>query len=211
LHELLEIPVEKIEVIPHGVDDSFTPGPTQPLPQALRGRKFLLFVGDPIAEPRKNFALLYEAFRRVWPAGEGPVLAVAGPHAPELPGIIHLGNLGDDLIVNSDGVLRACYRGALALAMASYHETFGMPMLEAMACGTPVVASSSSALPEIAGTAALYAPPHDAGAWAAALRRITEDTVLRERLIADGFQRARMFSWETSVTRHLQVFRTVAG
>jgi alpha-1,3-rhamnosyl/mannosyltransferase len=211
LHELLNIPLEKIAVIPHGVDGSFTPGSPHPLPEELRGREFLLFVGDPIAEPRKNFALLYDAYRRAWPAGNGPVLAVAGPQAPDLPGVIHLGVLGDDLVGNADSVLRACYRGAVALLLASYHETFGMPMLEAMACGTPVVASSSSALPEIAGKAALYAPPHDAYAWAAALQRIVEDSALRKRLTVNGLQRAGAFSWDESVRQHLRVFRAVAG
>lgn len=211
LRELLEIPPEKIAVIPHGVDGSFTPGSAEPLPEQLRGREFLLFVGDPIAEPRKNFTLLYDAYRCAWPARDGPVLAVAGPRAPELPGVVHLGALGDDLVANGHGALRACYRGAIALVMPSYHETFGMPMLEAMACATPVIASSSSALPEIAGDAALYAPPHDAEAWAAALRRIVDDAALRERLGVAGSQRARSFSWDESVTQHLRVFRTVGS
>ena len=116
----------------------------------------------------------------------------------ELPGVIHAGNLGDDLIAGGGESLRACYRGALALALASYHETFGMPMLEAMACGTPVVASRASALPEIGGDAALYAPPDDADAWAAALRRIVDDAPLRERLREAGLERAKRFKWDES-------------
>jgi glycosyltransferase involved in cell wall biosynthesis len=210
LHELLEIPLEKISVIYHGVDASFAPGVPQPLPHALQMRRFLLFVGDPIAEPRKNFALLYEAYRRAWPADDAPALAVAGPRAPQLPGVIHLGSLGDDIVADGNHVLRACYRGALALTLASYHETFGMPMLEAMACGTPVVASRASALPEIAGEAVLYAPPGDVAAWTAALRRIVDDVPLRERLSAAGLQRAQQFSWDESVRRHLEVFWAAA-
>ena len=211
LHALLQIPDEKIEVIPHGVDLSFTPGPPEPLPPILRAQRFLLFVGDPIAEPRKNFPLLYEAYRRAWPSGEAPAFVVAGPRAPELPGVIHVGNLGDDLVAGGSETLRACYRGALALALASYHETFGMPMLEAMACGTPVVASHASSLPEIGGEAALYAPPDDAGAWASALRCVVEDPDLRERLRAAGLERVKQFSWDTSAERHLALFRAVAG
>jgi glycosyltransferase involved in cell wall biosynthesis len=209
LHELLGIPDERITVIEHGVDASFTPGIAEPLPPALKARSFLLFVGDPIGEPRKNFTLLYEAYRRAWPEG-GPALAIAGPRAPQLAGVIWIGNQGDDLIAGRDEVLRACYRGALALTLASYHETFGMPMLEAMACGTPVVASRAGALAEIAGDAALYAPPDDADAWAAALRRVADDTRLREELRARGLERARRFSWDESVRRHVELFRTIA-
>ncbi len=210
VHELLGVPLERIEVIEHGVDASFAPGAVQPLPPALSGLPFLLFVGDPIGEPRKNFPLLYEAYRRAWPDGSGPALAVAGPRAPELPGVVHAGNLGDDLIAGRDETLRACYRGAIALTLASYHETFGMPMLEAMACGTPVVASKASSLPEIGGDAPLYAPADDAGAWAEALRRVTDDAPLRERLRNAGLERVKRFSWDESARRHLALFREVA-
>ena len=210
VHQWLDVPLERIAVIPHGVDESFSPGPAAPLPSVLNDRRFLLFVGDPVGEPRKNFALLYEAYRRAWPHGDGPVLAVAGPRAPELPDVVHAGNLGDDLIAGRDESLRACYRGAVALALASYHETFGMPMLEAMACGTPVIASRGSSLPEIGGDAALYAPPDDADAWAGALRRVVNDAALRERLSAAGLERAKRFSWDDSARRHLAVFAEAA-
>jgi glycosyltransferase involved in cell wall biosynthesis len=84
-------------------------------------------------------------------------------------------------------------------------------MLEAMACGTPVVASRASALPEIAGDAALYAPSDDADAWAAALQRVVGDAPLRERLRAEGFRRAQLFSWDESARQHLTLFQSVAG
>ncbi|MGC1379691.1 MAG: glycosyltransferase, partial [Candidatus Baltobacteraceae bacterium] len=108
LHEMLDIPLERIVAIPHGVEPSFSPGVARPLPDALTDLNFLLFVGDPIGEPRKNFALLYEAYRRAWPAGDAPKLVVAGPRAPELPGVIHVGNLGDDLTPGGAEPLRAC-------------------------------------------------------------------------------------------------------
>jgi glycosyltransferase involved in cell wall biosynthesis len=211
LEALLSIPRERIDVIPHGVDESFVPGPADPLPEALRDRRYLLFVGDPVAEPRKNFAMLYEAYRRAWPQHDGPALAVAGPHAPQLSGVIGVGNLGDDLIAGRNEPLRACYRGAIALTLASYHETFGMPMLEAMACGTPVIASRAGSLPEVGGDAPLYALPDDADAWAAALRSVSNDAALRERLRVAGLERAKRFSWEESAGRHLALFRATAA
>ncbi|MGA9418059.1 MAG: glycosyltransferase family 1 protein [Candidatus Cybelea sp.] len=209
VHSLLNVPLERIDVVPHGVDASFEPGKAEPLPPQLSGRPFLFFVGDPIGEPRKNFPLLYEAFRRAWPRGDGPLLAIAGPRSPQLPGVIHAGNLGDDLTAGRQESLRACYRGALALALASYHETFGMPMLEAMACGTPVVASRASVLPEVGGDAALYVPPDDADAWAGALRRIVDDDALRDRLRDAGVRQAKRFDWERSVEQHVAIFHAV--
>jgi glycosyltransferase involved in cell wall biosynthesis len=211
VHELLAVPLERIEIIPHGVEPAFSPGEPQPLPPALQGQRYLLFIGDPIGEPRKNFDLLYEGYRAAWSGGDAPLLAVAGPRAPQLPGVQHIGNLGDDLIAGGSEALRACYRGATALAMASYHETFGMPMLEAMACGTPVVASHASSLPEVGGDAALYAPPDDAAAWAAALRRIVSDDDLRARLRAAGLQRAEQFSWDRSAQQHAALFHSLVA
>ncbi|HEY6326490.1 MAG TPA: glycosyltransferase, partial [Candidatus Cybelea sp.] len=114
VHQLLGVSLERIAVIHHGVDAEFTRGVAEPLPVALRDRPFLLFVGDPVAEPRKNFPLLYDAYRRAWPLDGAPALAVVGPRAPELPGIVHVGNLADDLAgVSGEHALRACYRGAL--------------------------------------------------------------------------------------------------
>ena len=209
LETWLAIPRERIAVIPHGVDPNFSPGEAQPLPAGLVAGGYFLFVGDPVAEPRKNFPLLYEGYRQAWPGGDGPALAVAGPRAPSLPGVVALGNLGDDLVAGAGGSLRACYRGALALTLPSYHETFGMPMLEAMASGTPVLASRASSLPEVGGDAPVYLPSDDAGAWAAALCRIAGDADLRATLRAAGIERAAHFDWETSARSHLDLFRSL--
>ena len=211
LHDALAIERERIDVIYHGVEPSFTPGPVDALPAGLAHGSYLLFVGDPIAEPRKNFAMLYDAFRRAWPNGDGPRLVVAGPRAPELPGVVAAGEVGDDLLDTKNTRMRSLYRGAAALALASYHETFGMPLIEAMACGTPVIASQASCLPEIAGEAALYAPPDDAGAWSEALRRVTEDTALRVQLRDAGIARAKHFNWDASAQAHMQLFHSLSA
>ena len=213
LCDVFSLPRDRVEVIYHGVEPSFAPGRAQPIPEQLRERRYLLFVGDPIAEPRKNFALLYDAYRRAWSDdAAAPLLVVAGKRAPDLPGVVHAGNLGDDLTAGSaDAGLRALYRGAVALALASYHETFGMPMLEAMACGTPVVASRAGSLPEIGGDAALYAPPDDASAWADALGRVARDAGLRDRLRVAGLDRATHFSWDASASAHVALFSDLAA
>ncbi len=209
IHAIFGVPRNRIDVIYHGVDPSFTPG--EMLPHApLRAGEYFLFVGDPEAEPRKNFSLLYEAYRLAWPQLDGPPLAVAGARAPQLEGVVHAGHFAEDLGAQGNGGLRNLYRGALALLLPSFHETFGMPMLEAMACGTPVVASAASCLPEIAGTAALFAPPHDAGAWSTALRRVASDGDERATLIARGLERASTFPWKRSAEQHLELFRRVA-
>ncbi|HTX59080.1 MAG TPA: glycosyltransferase family 1 protein [Verrucomicrobiae bacterium] len=200
---------EGVEVIYHGVEPSFSPGVAQGLPNGILPGKYLLFVGDPLGEPRKNFAMLYEALNRAWPDGNGPLLVVAGARAPELPRVRHAGNLGDDLHGSGNEAMRALYRGAIALAMASYHETFGMPAIEAMACGTPVVASAASCLPEIGGDAPLYAPPGDVPAWADALRRVVAEPALRDRLRVAGLERATHFDWETSAGRHAELFASL--
>lgn len=210
VHELLGVARDKLDVIPHGVDVSFSPGVAEPLPLPLQGRAYILFVGDPIAEPRKNFDLLYEAYRQAWPDGDGPLLAIVGPQAPQQAGVVHVGELGDDLAAEGNTALRACYRGARLLALASYHETFGMPMVEAMACGTPVVASRAGSLPEVGGDAALFLPPDDADAWAAGLRRVASDPMVRERLVLAGLARAAEFSWDESAERHFELFCEVA-
>ena len=211
IRDVLGVPQERIEVIYHGVEPSFSPGQAQPLPEGLTAQGYLLFVGDPIGEPRKNFALLYDAYRRAWPGTAGaPLLVVAGPRAPALDGVFHAGNLGDDLRERTNKTLRALYRGAIALALASYHETFGMPMVEAMACGTPVIASRASSLPEVGADAPLYVPPDDVPGWADALRRVAKDAALRGRLRIAGLDRATHFDWDESTERHLALFRNLA-
>lgn len=210
LHDVLQIPLDRIEVIPHGVEPSFAPGPAELLPPGVGTQRFLLFVGDPIAEPRKNFALLHDAYRRAWPNGDGPALVVAGSGAPDAPKIVAAGTLDDDLAAGKSERLRALYRGTLALALPSYHETFGMPMIEAMACGAPVLASHAGSLPEVGARAALYLPPHDAAAWAEALQRIVADAALRDRLRIAGLDRATHFNWDESAERHYALFRSLA-
>ncbi len=203
--DVFDIPDGSIDVIYHGVETFFTPGPAEDLPPQLQ-HPYLLFVGDPVAEPRKNFEILYQAYRSAFDPADAPLLVVAGPANPLRDRVYYAGLAAEDALGAGDVRLRALYRGALALCVPSYYETFGMPMTEAMACGTAVVASHASCLPEIAGDAALYASPHDVDAWVKALREIASDAGTRANLRSAGLERIRRYDWDESARRHAEVF-----
>ncbi|HEX9636572.1 MAG TPA: glycosyltransferase family 1 protein [Acidobacteriota bacterium] len=204
-----ELGPERIRVIPHGVDPALLEPPTAAELAAYRGarpelpERFILFVGT--LEPRKNVALLLRAYaglRRRHPA-IGLVLAGAagwGPR-PELPaGCVGLGYV-------APGQLRLLYHAALALALPSLDEGFGLPALEAMACGCPVVVSSAGALPEVVGAAGLVLDPHDAQGWSDALAALVESPARCAALSENGRARARGFSWERAAAATLALYR----
>jgi glycosyltransferase involved in cell wall biosynthesis len=181
---------EKVTVTPNGVDPSFTPG----------GERdgYLLFVGA--IQRRKDPLAALEAARSV-----GLPLVVAGPEKePALAQRLREG--GADLRgYVSKTELAELYRGAAALVLPSRFEGFGLPVLEAMACGTPVVAAPEPALREVAGDAAVYAEDGD---FAAAVRRALDE---RERLSAVGLERSRLFSWRETARLTADVYRRVLG
>jgi glycosyltransferase involved in cell wall biosynthesis len=192
------LPAQRITVIPLGYDaDHFTPGdPQGPSPQ----QPYLLHVGQ--AYPHKNLRRLLQAFAQVSPTNPELRLVLAGkPHPTETP---QLKALAAELGLQQRVEFRAyvlyaelpdLYRGALAFVFPSLWEGFGLPVLEAMACGTPVITSAGSGTEEVAGDAALLVDPADTDELSQALGCLIEQPKLREQCRKQGLERAKRFSW----------------
>ena len=195
-----------VHVAPHGV----TVGPA-PSPEAVEAalariavrRPFVLFVGT--LEPRKGVADLLTAHRLLRRSRPELQLVLAGGRGwgdlPDLdgPGVVAPGSLGDP-------DLDALYRTAEVLALPSRYEGFGLPVVEAMARGCPVVVSDTACLPEVAGGAAELVPVGDVGALTDALSGVLDDGGRRERLVAAGCARAGHFTWEASAVAHARAY-----
>ncbi len=169
--------------------------------------RYFLHVGT--LQPRKNIALLVAAFQR-W-----QVTQVNGDCALVLAGARGwlfderwLGNCQNVRLLGyvDDADIGALYVGARALLFPALHEGFGFPALEAMHCGTPVLASDRASLPEVVGEAGMLLDPRDEDAWAAAMTRIDTDEALRRSLIARGRERASQFRWEEAARQTLAAF-----
>jgi glycosyltransferase involved in cell wall biosynthesis len=218
---LLQIDPAKVRVIHEGVDDHFRPIRD---PEALAGvrarynlqRPYILFVGA--IEPRKNLPLLLRAFAALCrePGFEHQLVIAGGRgwlYDETLATAAEL-DLGERCLFTGrvpDEDLPALYSAADIYAQPERFAGFGLPPLEAMACGTPVVAADATALPEVVGEAGLLVPPDDEGAWVAALRQLAGDRALRERLAGDGLRRARRFRWEEAARRTVEVYRELGG
>jgi glycosyltransferase involved in cell wall biosynthesis len=197
-----------------GVNARFRPAPPEEI-AACRARhdlpsSYVLFVGT--YEPRKNIPALLRAY------------ALLRPSLPDLPPLVLAGRRGwlfedtfclardlalDDLLIWRENFpaadLPALYSGAIALVLPSFYEGFGLTALEAMACGTPPVVSDRSSLPEVVGETGLLINPDDPESLADALRRLLEDSALREHLRLAGLERARQFTWR----RTAEIVRSV--
>ncbi len=206
-----QLPADRVQVIPCGYDASRfrADGPATD----DRGAPYVLFVGNIF--PHKNLPRLIEAVAQV--ARRVPVrLVVAGSGRPalmaELAALAERTGASVELkrYVPIDD-LPALYRGARLVAIPSLAEGFGLPALEAMACGTPVVAANTSSIPEVVGDAGLLVDPRDEDAIADAILRLLTDEPLQRELIARGLTRAACFSWERTARQVLAVLDQIAG
>ena len=197
----------RVRVTPNGVDLAyFTPGEDPAAKRRTRqrysaGQPFILYLGT--LEPRKNVEALVVACERIWGRRRSrPDLVLAGGAGWKTAGLhrrIARSPFRDKIHVAgyaARDAARELYRAAEVFVYPSLAEGFGLPVLEAMACGTPVVASTAEALVEVGGEAALYAPPRDVEALARAIEQALEDAPLREKLAAAGRERAAQFPWD---------------
>ena len=218
LSTLLNVPSDKVTIHMLGVDAAFKPLPPEEI-ERHRTRlglppRYLLFVGT--FEPRKNIPGLARAYRRVIDArADCPPLVLVGRRGWLYDDIfreVEALNLGDRLIWIEDAPwadLPAIYNGATALVLPSHYEGFGLTAAEAMACGTPTIASNCSSIPEVVGEAGLLVDPDDPAEMADAIQRVLDDTALRDHLRIAGLARATAFTWRRTAEIVLDVYRRV--
>lgn len=220
LIELLRVPEHKLSVVYPGVADRFKPLPVEEVVQFQRmqfsGRPYILHVGT--LEPRKNIDVLIRAFARLRASSGLPhVLALVGARGWMYSSLFTLvTELGlDDSVQFIDFVpsteLPLWYNGAELFAFPSAYEGFGLPVVEAMACGVPTITTSGSSLGEIAGDACLTVEPGSVESLSMAIACILNDSSLRRTLAQRGIERAAHFRWRETALRSALIYESVLG
>jgi len=205
----------RIVTIYYGYNDAlFHPNKKAGEEKASPSGNYILFVGS--VEPRKNLLGLLKAylllpeymkkdFQLLLTGSKGGGNQEIVERMEQLKGRVHyLGYLNNE-------ELAALYRGASCLVFPSFYEGFGLPPLEAMACGCPVIVSNVASLPEVCGDAAYYVNPYDVESIAEGMYKVLTDEDLRRSLIEKGLERAKLFSWEKCAKEHLEAFEEVSG
>jgi glycosyltransferase involved in cell wall biosynthesis len=214
--EAYGLPPESIEVVPLAAASCFTPGPRLPLPPEV-GSAYVLHVGD--LHERRNLSMVARALDRVRRrnaslAGVTLVLAGADRGSGQDLRELSVRSGGSVPLVTFVGAapeatLVALYRGASALVYPSRYEGFGLPLLEAMRCGAPVIAANTSSIPEVVGGAGILLDPDEEPGWADAIERVLDDSALAGRLRDAGLARAAEFSWERTAEATAAIYRAL--
>jgi glycosyltransferase involved in cell wall biosynthesis len=217
--ELCGVPSERVVTVYIGVSEAFTPAPAEDVAEFRRRRglpeRFILFLGT--LEPRKNLSRLIEAYavlRRNQGAG-APRLVIAGGKGwfyENLFSLVTELDLEDAVLF--PGYVPAAelpwwYRAAEIFVYPSLFEGFGLPVVEAMRCGTPTITSSASSLPEVAGSAALLVHPDDTEGLVSAMERILGSADLRQTLVQAGLLQAAQFSWSRTAAETAGIYRAI--
>jgi glycosyltransferase involved in cell wall biosynthesis len=217
----LHVAADKVEVVYNALDERLATPPTgedidQVRQRYLLNAPFILYTGN--IKPHKNIDRLIEAYALLRTRGfEDVKLLIIGEEVskyPNLRRLVHRFHLHPHVRFFGyvpDATLAALYRLAAVFVFPSLYEGFGLPPLEAMAAGAPVITSNVSSLPEVVGDAAIRIDPTDAGAIADAMARVLGDRALREDLVRRGEARVRAFSWERSVARIAAIYDEVAA
>jgi alpha-1,3-rhamnosyl/mannosyltransferase len=214
--EVYALRPDAVHVVPLAAAPGFSPGPAAPLPRGFP-EHFVLHVGD--LHVRRNLSMLARAVAAVRlrkPAWASLGLVLAGVDRGSGADLERLygGSGGTGPLVTFAGaatepLLLALYRSASMLAYPSRYEGFGLPLLEAMACGTPVIAARTSSIPEVVGEAGDLLDPDDEAGWIAAIERVLDDAAHRARLRDAGLRRAAEFSWRRTAEETARVYRAV--
>jgi glycosyltransferase involved in cell wall biosynthesis len=214
--EHLGLDPARMHVIHHGVDEAFRPLPPDSVAEALRPlglepKQYILYVGT--IEPRKNLVRLVQAYhraRQTLPAAQKLVLAgMPGWLYEDVLKTIHELELDDDVILLGRvefELLPALYNGAQLFVYPSIYEGFGLPALEAMACGAPVISSNTSSLPEVVADAGVMVDPYAVAQIATAMEQMLSDKAQREMYRQRGFARAAHFTWQATAKQTLKVY-----
>lgn len=203
--EWANIPEENIINVSCGVSDILIPHGTCHTP----GYPYLLHVGN--TKGHKNVVRLLQAFAAA-KIDAGIHLVLTGERTVELANTIKENRLENRIVFSgklSEEQLAEYYRGALAVVFPSLYEGFGLPPLEAMACGTPALASNATSLPEVTGDAAILVDPYSLESMTTGIENIIHDTVLRATLIAKGLERVKLFSWDKTASRIQNVLTSI--
>jgi len=213
---LLNIPAEKIRVIHSAASEDFRPIKSKATLAKVQkkyrtGKNYLLHVGT--LEPRKNLPFLVRAYALAVREGIDSKLVITGKkgwYYEDFFNLIDELNLADKVIFTgyvAEYDLPALYSGAKIFVFPSIYEGFGLPPLEAMACGVPVISSNTSSLPEVVGKAGILLPPKDERLWAKNIIKVLTDKRLAGTLSEMGLRQAKKFSWEETARKTIAVYR----